>query len=221
VIKAVIFDVDGTLVDSVDVHARSWIEAFRDYGIDVEFAVMRRQIGKGGDQIIRMFLSQQQVADFGERLEQHRARLLKDRYMPQIKAIPGSRPLLKHLLNVGKKIALASSAKEDELAKYKQIAGIDDLIDTETSSDDAKRSKPHPDIFQAALKRLDMKPDECLAVGDTPYDAEAAGKGGLRTIGVLSGGWSQHDLRQAGCIAVYRDVADLLDHYDKSPIARS
>jgi HAD superfamily hydrolase (TIGR01509 family) len=221
VIKAVIFDVDGTLVDSVDVHARSWVEAFQDYGVEVEFEVMRRQIGKGGDQIIRMFLSQQQVADFGERLEQHRGRLLKERYMPRIKAIPGGRPLLEHLLRHGKKIALASSAKEDELARYKQIAGIDDLIDTETSSDDAQRSKPHPDIFQAALKRLDLKPDECVAVGDTPYDAEAAGKGGLRTIGVLSGGWTEHDLRQAGCIAVYRDVADLLDYYDKSPIASS
>jgi HAD superfamily hydrolase (TIGR01509 family) len=219
VIKAVIFDVDGTLVDSVDVHARSWVGAFRDYGVDVEFAVMRRQIGKGGDQIIRMFLSQQQVEEFGGRLEQHRGRLLRDRYMPEIKAIPGCRPLLEHLLRDGKKIALASSAKEDELAKYKQIAGIEDLINAETSSDDAEKSKPDPDIFQAALKRLGMNPDECLAVGDTPYDAEAAGKIGLRTIGVLSGGWTEHDLRQAGCIAVYRDVAHLLDHYDKSPIA--
>jgi len=139
--------------------------------------------------------------------------------MPEIKAIPGCRPLLEHLLRDGKKIALASSAKEDELAKYKQIAGIEDLINAETSSDDAEKSKPDPDIFQAALKRLGMNPDECLAVGDTPYDAEAAGKIGLRTIGVLSGGWTEHDLRQAGCIAVYRDVAHLLDHYDKSPIA--
>ena len=123
-----------------------------------------------------------QMANFGEQLEQHRAQLLKERYIPQIKPLPGGRALFEHLLRNGKKIALASSAKEDELAKYKQIACIDDLIDTETSSDDAKNSKPHPDIFEAALNRLGMKPDQCVAVGDTPYDAEAAGKAGVRTI---------------------------------------
>jgi beta-phosphoglucomutase-like phosphatase (HAD superfamily) len=160
VIEAVIFDVDGTLVDSVDLHARAWVEAFRDYAIAIKFEDMRRQIGKGGDQIVRMFLSDQQIANFGERLEQHRAELLKDRYIPQIEPLPGSRALFEHLLRNGKKIALASSAKEDELAKYKQIACIDDLIDTETSSDDANNSKPHPDIFEAALNRLGMKPDE-------------------------------------------------------------
>jgi len=221
VIEAVIFDVDGTLVDSVDLHARAWVEAFRDYGIAIKFEDMRRQIGKGGDQIVRMFLSDQQMANFGERLEQHRAQLLKERYIPQIKPLPGGRALFEHLLRNGKKIALASSAKEDELAKYKQIACIDDLIDTETSSDDAKNSKPHPDIFEAALNRLGMKPDQCLAVGDTPYDAEAAGKAGVRTIGVLSGGWTEHDLRQAGCIAVYRNLVDLLQHYSECPIASS
>ena len=134
---------------------------------------------------------------------------------------PEAVALFEHLLRNGKKIALASSAKEDELAKYKEISCIDDLIDTETSSDDAKNSKPHPDIFEAALNRLGMKPDQCLAVGDTPYDAEAAGKAGVRTIGVLSGGWTEYDLRQAGCIAVYRNLADLLQHYSECPIASS
>jgi len=176
VIEAVIFDVDGTLVDSVDLHARAWVEAFRDYGVAIKFEDMRRQIGKGGDQIVEMFLSDQQMANFGEQLEQHRAQLLKERYIPQIKPLPGGRALFEHLLRNGKKIALASSAKEDELAKYKEISCIDDLIDTETSSDDAKNSKPHPDIFEAALNRLGMKSDQCVAVGDTPYDAEAAVK---------------------------------------------
>ena len=151
-IEAVIFDVDGTLVDSVDLHARAWVEAFRDYGIAIKFEDMRRQIGKGGDQIVRMFLSDQQIANFGERLEQHRAQLLKDRYIPQIEPLAGGRALFEHLLRNGKKIALASSAKEDELAKYKQIACIDDLIDTETSSDNANNSKPHPDMFHEKPK---------------------------------------------------------------------
>ena len=120
-----------------------------------------------------------------------------------------------------KRIALASSAKGDELKTYKTIAGIVDLVETETSSDDAERSKPYPDIFQAALARLGgVSLDNVLVVGDTVYDAEAAGKARLRIIGVTCGGWSEHDLRQAGCIAVYRDPADLLHAYDASPISR-
>ena len=121
----------------------------------------------------------------------------------------------------GKQIALASSAKEDELAKYKQVAQIEDLIDEETSSDDAESSKPDPDIFQAAMKRLGGKsPEQVMVVGDTPYDAEAAAKAGLRTVGLLCGGWSEDELKQAGCIAVYKDPADLLAHYAESPLAR-
>jgi phosphoglycolate phosphatase-like HAD superfamily hydrolase len=116
---------------------------------------------------------------------------------------------------------LASSAKADELATYKKLAGIDDLIDTETSADDAQRSKPSPDIFLAALERLEgIRREDVLAVGDTPYDAEAAGKAGLHTIGLLCGGWSEEDLRRASCVAIYEDPADLLAHYDESPLAR-
>ena len=104
---------------------------------------------------------------------------------------------------------------------YKQIAGIDDLVDAETSSDDAEKSKPHPDIFEAALDQLEgIAAGDAIAVGDTPYDAQAAGKAGLRTIGLLCGGWPEAALREAGCIAIYRDPADLLRHYDQSPLAR-
>jgi phosphoglycolate phosphatase-like HAD superfamily hydrolase len=119
----------------------------------------------------------------------------------------------------GKRIALASSAKGDELEKYKKIANIADLVDAETSSDDAEQSKPHPDIFEAALERLgQISPERVVVIGDTPYDAEAAGKAGLRTIGVLCGGFPEADLRAAGCIAIYRDPADLLARYDTSPL---
>ncbi len=126
------------------------------------------------------------------------------------------------MLADGKQIALASSAKDEELQQYKKAARIDDLIDTETSSDDAEKSKPHPDIFEAALQRLgNIGPEHVVVVGDTPYDAEAASKAGLRTIGVLCGGWPEADLRRAGCIAVFRDPADLLAQYHRSPLAPS
>jgi len=118
------------------------------------------------------------------------------------------------------KIALASSAKEDELEVYKKAARIADLIQTETSSDDAEKSKPHPDIFEAAMSQLDgVAREDAVVVGDTPYDAEAAAKAGLRTIGLLCGGFPEQDLKRAGCIAIYADPADLLAQYDRSPLA--
>jgi phosphoglycolate phosphatase-like HAD superfamily hydrolase len=127
--------------------------------------------------------------------------------------------LFERLKADGKRIALASSAKGDELQTYKKITGIGDLLETETSSDDAEKSKPHPDIFEAALERLgQISPERVVVIGDTPYDAEAAGKAGLRTIGVLCGGFPEADLRGAGCIAIYRDPADLLGRYDESPL---
>lgn len=219
-LKAVVFDVDGTLIDSVDVHAEAWIEAFAEIGHVVRFGDVRRQIGKGGDQLMPVFLSKAEIEQFGEKLEERRGALLKERYLPRIKPFAAVRELLQRVIADGKAIALASSAKEDELEQYKKIANIADLIDVETSSDDAQKSKPHPDIFQAVLARLDnAPPEQVIVIGDTPYDAEAAGKAGLRTIGLLCGGWSEDELKRAGCVAVFRDPADLLARYPESPLA--
>ena len=217
--KAVIFDVDGTLVDSVDLHARAWQDAFHDYGHDIAFEKIRGQIGKGGDQLLPVFWSQAEIDDRGDALKAHRSDILKRRYLDRITPFPDVRALFRRLLFDGKRIALASSAKADELDHYKGVANITDLVDVETSSDDAERSKPHPDIFQAAMQRLaGVAARDMLVVGDTPYDAQAASKAGLRTIGMLCGGFPEADLRQAGCIAIYRDPAHLLAMYDTSPI---
>ena len=218
-VKAVIFDVDGTLVDSVDLHAQAWQDAFRDIGHAIAFDDIRAQIGKGGDQLLPVFLSQAEIADKGEALEAHRGEILKDRYLGKIVAFPQARALFQRLIADGRKVALASSAKAPELEHYKKVADITDLIDAETSSDDAERSKPHPDIFEAAMKRLPgLEAGDMIVVGDTPYDAQAAAKAGLRTIGLLCGGFAEEDLRRAGCIAIYRDPADLLARYDSSPL---
>ena len=220
-IKAVIFDVDGTLVDSVDLHARAWVDAFEDFGHKTAFEDVRRQIGKGGDQLMPVFLTPREIDEKGEALEQHRGRVLKERYLPAVTAFPRVRDLFQRLLADGKRIGLASSAKSEELDVYKRIAGIVDLVQFETSSEDAEASKPHPDIFEAALKRLgSVDLDEVIVIGDTPYDAEAARKAGLRPIGVRCGGWSEAELKAAGCIAVFHDPADLLEQYDRSPLAR-
>ena len=221
-ITAVIFDIDGTLVDSVDLHAEAWQVALERFGKKVSFAEVRRQIGKGGDQLMPVFLSQREMEKFGEELEQYRSQLFKKEYLPRVTAFPGVRQLFERVRQDQKRIALASSAKGDELKTYKTIAGIDDLIEAETSSDDAERSKPYPDIFEAALAELgDVPPDKILVIGDTPYDAQAAGKANLRTVGLMCGGWNEEELRQAGCIAIYRDLADLLSRYDDSPICRN
>jgi phosphoglycolate phosphatase-like HAD superfamily hydrolase len=218
-ITAVIFDIDGTLVDSVDLHAAAWQVALERFGKRVSFEDVRRQIGKGADQLMPVFLSEKELAQFGDQLDHYRADLFKRDYLPRVTGFPGVPQLFEKIQQSGKRIALASSAKGEELAAYKKIAGIDELIEAQTSSDDAEKSKPYPDIFQAALAQLgDISPDQVLVVGDTPYDAQAAGKARLRTVGLCCGGWSENELREAGCIAIYREPADLLAHYDQSPL---
>lgn len=220
-VKAVIFDMDGTLIDSVDQHAKAWQDAFRDFGHEFELKAIRAQIGKGGDQLLPVFLTRAEIDRTGTDLEKHRATILKEGYLSQIKAFPKVTELFKRIRADGIKIVLASSAKADELQTYKKIAGIDGLVDAETSSDDAEKSKPHPDIFQAAMAKLNgVQKSAVVAIGDTPYDAEAAGKAGLSTIGFLCGGFAEAGLREAGCFAIYDGPADLLVRYDQSVLAK-
>jgi HAD superfamily hydrolase (TIGR01549 family) len=214
-IQAVIFDVDGTIVDSVDLHAEAWRVAFEKFGKNFPFHVIRRQIGKGSDQLLPVFFSKQELDQFGEDLDEYRSEIFKKDYLPRVQAFPRVRELFQRIKRDGKQIVLASSAKADELDVYKKIARIDDLSESETSSDDADRSKPYPDIFQAALARLKgVAPENAVVIGDTPYDAEAASKANLKTIGLLCGGWTEEELRRAGCGAIYRNAEDLLLNYD-------
>lgn len=218
-IKAVIFDIDGTLVDSVDLHAQAWKEAFKHFGKDVPYQQVRHQIGKGADQLLPVFFSKEELEEFGEEMEEYRGKIFKRDYLPRVRAFPQVRELFQKIKADGKRIALASSAKEEELEVYKKLAHIEDLVEEEASADDADKSKPHPDIFKAALEQLgDISADEAVAIGDTPYDAEAAGKLRLRTIGVRCGGFPEEELLAAGAIAIYDDPADILARYDETII---
>ena len=218
--KAILFDVDGTLIDTVDLHATAWVEALKHFGLEVPFEDMRLQIGKGGDQLLEGLLPPEIVERNGEEIRAFRTDLFKRDYMRKARPFPGVRELFQRIRAEGQHAVLASSASAGELEQYKEIAGIADLIDGATSADDADRSKPFPDIFQAALAKLSpLKPEEAVVVGDTPYDAEAARNAGVKTVGVLSGGFTEQALREAGCIAVYRDTEDLVRNYETSPLA--
>jgi HAD superfamily hydrolase (TIGR01549 family) len=220
--KAVIFDIDGTLIDTVRLHAEAWAETFRQYGIEVPVDDIRAQIGKGGDQLMPVFVSEEMVTQHGEEMEAFRAKLFKEKYFPKANGFPGVRELFERIRSEGSKIVLASSCKAEELDRHTELAGIPDLIDAATTSDDAERSKPFPDIFQAAMERLDgIDPADAVVVGDSPYDAEAAAKAGLKTVGVLSGGFSEEELRAAGAIAIYKDPADLLRNFKSSPLSNA
>ena len=220
-LRAVIFDVDGTLVHSNDLHARAWQEAFAHFGIDVPFDRVRSQIGKGADQLIPSLLPPASAKKLYGPLSEYRSRLFKEKYQDQVRGFPAVRDLFVRILKDGRKVALASSASQEELTKLKQAANIEDLIDKQTSADDADKSKPHPDIVEAALQRLKVHADEAVMIGDTPYDAIAASHLHVRTIGVLCGGFPEADLRKAGCIEIYKDPADLLGNYEKSALAEA
>lgn len=216
--QAIIFDMDGTLLDSVDLNALSWHEAFSAFGYTVSFEQARSQIGKGGDHLLPTFLSADDIEDHGAAIEEWRAEHFKTHYLALLRPFSGVPDLLRRLRAVGLKIAVASSAKQSELDKYLDMVGIRELVDVTTSSDDADSSKPNPDIFESALQKLGVRADRAIAIGDTPYDAQAAAQAGMRSIGVLCGGFTEQSLLDAGCCAVYPGPAALLACLDKSPI---
>jgi HAD superfamily hydrolase (TIGR01509 family) len=215
---AAIFDIDGTLIDSVDLHALAWHEAFAHFGHDVSFEQARSQIGKGGDNLMPVFLSDAQLRDHGTQLESWRGKHFKARYLPMVRPFAAVPELLTKLRDAGVKLAVASSAKKDELEEYLKIAAVADLLDVMVSSEDVEQSKPAPDIFEVTLQKLEVPPDGAIVIGDSPYDAQAAGKTGLRTIGLLSGAFPEQSLRDAGCVAVYPGPAGLFASLARSPL---
>jgi HAD superfamily hydrolase (TIGR01509 family) len=217
-VKAVLSDIDGTLVESNWLHAAAWKDAFAVIDIPLDIETLRRQIGKGGDQLIPVFVPWWKRPMVEEPLKTYRSFLFHQDYFPQVKPFPRVRELFLRLKQSGIRTALASSSAKADLDTYMKIANISDLIDDATSADDTGCSKPHPDVFSATLHRLHAEPTHVLALGDTPYDAESAGKAGIHTIGVTTGGWSREELLDAGCIEVYQDVAELLGRFDQSAL---
>lgn len=219
--KALLCDIDGTLVQSNWLHAQAWKDAFAAMDLDVDLETARKQIGKGGDELIPVFVPWWKRPAVEEPLKTYRKFVFQHGLRQQVKPIEGVRDLLLRVKSAGIKIAVATSSGKEDLKVLLGMAGIDDLMDQTTTADDADQAKPNPDIFEAALSKLGLKPTECLALGDTPYDAESAGKAGIRTIGVMTGGWSRQELLDAGCVEVYESAADLLVHFEDSALVRT
>lgn len=219
-IRAAIFDLDGTLVDSNELHVLAWQETFRHFGKEIPLERLREQIGKGGDQYLPVFLTEREMREFGQEADEYRGEIFKKKYLPQVRPFPKVRELFEQVRNDGKKIALASSGKDDEVRHYERLAGIEGLADAMTTADQVAHSKPKSDVFIAALRELGhLTPEEAIAIGDTPYDIEAAKKIDLPIIGLLCGGFAEDVLRDEGAVAIFRDPADLLDRYYQSPLA--
>lgn len=214
-VLAFIFDIDGTLVDSNELHVDSWDRAFRRFGKQFPREQLHAQIGKGSDQYLPEFLTPEEIKSFGKALDEYRSELFRKEYLPKVRPFPKVYELFQRIHNDNKRIVLASSGKKADTEYYVDLLKIGDLIDGCVSGDDADSSKPAPDIFVASLKKLALSPAHAVTVGDTRFDIEAAGKAGLKTIAFLCGGTTESVLREAGAIDVYRDPADFLVHYDK------
>lgn len=203
IFEAIILDVDGTLVDSNDAHAHAFAEAFRERGYDVPFARIRRLIGKGSDKLVPELIGRCDEAVVARKKE-----IFMARYLPRLRAFPRVPELLQKFRESGRRMVVASSAGKDELEALLEVAGARPFLEAAADADDAERSKPDPDILQAALRRLRLPPQRCVMLGDTPYDAQAAARAGVAFIGLRCGGWGAQDLQPA--LAVHRDPADLL-----------
>ena len=218
-IKALLFDIDGTLVDSNDQHVLAWEEVLQAEGATVDRQVIHDQIGKGADMLIPALLPDADK-DAAERLGRAHGVVYKAKFLSGVKPFPGARDLIVRAHAAGQKVVLASSASKSELEHYMDLLGVRDLICATTSADDVEHTKPAPDIFAAALEKVaPLGPDEVLAIGDTPYDIEAAAKSGIRTIAVRSGKFADEALVKAGPASLYDDVAALLAGYDQSPLS--
>ena len=214
---AVILDVDGTLVDSNDAHARAWIDAFDEHGVAVAFEHVRRCIGMGGDKLMPEVSGIDESSELGQRISERRGEIFKEKYLPRVEAFPRAHDLVERFVAEGFALAVASSAKAEELDPLLDRAGVKELIPHRTSSDDADNSKPEPDIVLAALERAGADAGRTIMLGDTAYDVAAAKRAGIEIVALECGGWTREAL--AGAMAVYRDPADLLARFEESPFA--
>jgi HAD superfamily hydrolase (TIGR01509 family) len=215
--RGVLLDMDGTLIDSNAAHVKAWVEALKEHGHEVSEKDIWPLVGMGGDNLLPAAVGIDKNSEEGKKISERRGEIFRERYLPHLKPFPEVRPLLERMRRDGLRLMVASSSPKDELQKSLETAGVADLVEGFTSASDAGRSKPDPDVVEAALDKLDLPASEVVMLGDTPYDIQAAGKAEVGVIAFRCGGFRDEDLR--GALALYDGAADLLAHYDDSPLA--
>jgi HAD superfamily hydrolase (TIGR01509 family) len=216
-VKAVLLDIDGTLIDSNDAHTRAWVQTLQRHGSCVSYEHMRSLIGKGSDKVFAEILGIESDSAFAKQITKDRTQLLLTSFIPNLNPTPGARLLVQRMRSQGLRLIIASSSGEELPALLAQ-AGLEDLLDTAVSSDEVKESKPDGDIIKVALRKAGAQPSEAVMVGDTPYDIAAAKAAGVKCIALRCGGyWDDAALSEA--VAIFDDPATLLRHWADSPLA--
>jgi HAD superfamily hydrolase (TIGR01549 family) len=214
-VRAAILDVDGTLVDTNYHHAIAWYRAFRRHGVVPPVWRVHRHIGMGGDQLVEAVAGAEVERESGDGIRSAEAELYME-LIDEVAVVEGARELIADLKGRGQAVVLASSAKQDEVDHYVDLLGARELADGWTTSADVEATKPEPDLVRAALDKAGT--GDAAMVGDTPWDAEAAGRAGIETVAVLTGGFSEQELRDAGAVAVFESVAQLRDGLERTPL---
>lgn len=218
-VKAVLLDVDGTLIDSNDAHARAWVDVGDEFGHEIEFGQVRWLVGMGGDRVLPQLTGLQEESATGRKLLERRGEIFRERYLPGLCAFAGTHELLERMRADGLTLVVATSAGEDDLKALLKQARLEYLIDESTNSDEAESSKPAPDIVEAALEKSGAAAVDAVMLGDTPYDVKAARRAGVRIIGVRCGGWNDKEL--IGAAEIYENPADLLLKYERSLLSQA
>jgi phosphoglycolate phosphatase-like HAD superfamily hydrolase len=216
-LRGVLFDVDGTLLDSNDGHAGAWVDVLIEFGYDIRFDRVRPLIGVGSDKLVPELTGLDHESLQGKRLVERKKAVFEERYLPHLRPTHGARRLLERMAAEGLRVVIATSAGSDEMHALLERAGVADLIDDATSSADVESSKPDPDVVGSALRKGRLRADEAVMIGDTPYDIKSAGMLDVATIALRCGGWWDDD-SLSGAVALYDDPDDLLAHYDESPL---
>ena len=217
--RGVLFDVDGTLVDTTYLHTVAWWETLRQHEHDVPMAEIHRAIGMGSDKLLDHLLGPERDTDADDGLTKAHS-VLYAAWWERLRPLPGAAELLRACAGRGLAVVLASSAQAEELKKLRGVIDADDVITAATSSADAKQSKPAPDILEAALEQSGVDPKQSVFVGDAVWDVKAAAALDIPCIGLTCGGTSAAELREAGAVATYATPADLLRDLDATAIAK-
>jgi HAD superfamily hydrolase (TIGR01509 family) len=216
--RTAILDIDGTLVDTNYQHAVAWYRAFRQNDVVLPVWRIHRHIGMGGDQVIAALTDEKTEEEKGDDIR-GAEKALYLAMIEEVEPLEGARELIERLKDAGKTVVMASSAKDDEVEHYLDLLDARELADDWTTSADVEATKPEPDLVKAALDKADTKPDDAVMLGDTPWDCEAARRAGVETVALMTGGFSEQELTEAGAVAVFESLPDLLERIEETPLA--